>query len=148
MNENTPNRAQEMVDSMVEGVTAWSDNNLADGGVCDFCCRLLADRPVVTYTTNRPLIEHMLVIDGGGDAATLDHVTDEYWAACPACDPVIQKGDPEELARHVHRTADRDRTGVPATPGEMVTLLDLYARFFASDPQRSEGIPPELGEHS
>jgi hypothetical protein len=132
---------QEIIDRLADKTNAWSAKNIEDGGVCDFCCALLAGRPVVTYATTKPLIEDMILIGGEG-SGVLTHVSDEYWAACPDCDPVIEQANPAGLAAHVVATANYDRIGIDRDDvTETALLTEFYQRFYDATPTRSTEPP-------
>lgn len=143
---NNPTTAGEVATQVAAKTNAWVEKNIADGGVCDFCSRLVGDGPCATYTLSASIVERMIVVstEDPADAAPLSQVNDEWWAACPDCDAVIQQKDPAALAQHVFATADYDRIGVPPERGLDVSYLtDLYGRFFAANPVRTDDIPPE-----
>lgn len=135
--------AQERMDRSAAAANEWSAKNIADGGVCDFCCAELAGKPVVTYTTAAPISELIVGVAADG-VGTVEHVADEYWAACANCDPVVQQGDPVKLAEHVADNANYERIGSDRDTYEVARLASLYRQFFARAPQRSEGIPAAL----
>jgi hypothetical protein len=123
------------MDRLAAEATAWEAKNIADGGVCDFCCAERDGREFVTYTTDSPISEVIVGIADTG-VGTVEHVSDEYWAACPACDPVVQQGDPAKLAEHVADTANYERIGFERDPYEVVRLTSLYRQFYARNPVR------------
>lgn len=135
--------AQETMDRIAESAREWSAQNHAEGGVCDFCCDLLVGKPVVTYITDRALVEQIVGITAGG-IGVVDHVSDEYWAACPACDPVIQENDAAKLAQHVFETADYSRIGSPRDSADLPRLVIFYEQFFGANPKRDTDLPEHL----
>jgi hypothetical protein len=138
---------QEMMDRHAAEANAWSAQNIADGGVCDFCCAEQTEQgfAFVTYTTDSEISEVMVGISADG-VGTIEHVNDRYWAACPACDPVIQDGDPVTLATHVAETANYDRIGIERDPSEVARLTRLYRQFFARNPVRGDTPPPYVND--
>lgn len=114
---------------------AWGEANEARGGVCDFCCNELSETPTVTTWLSAPMIESLAVLDTETKGtATIGHVLDEFWAACAACDPIIEQRDPAKLAAHVRAT--RGPAAPTCPPGqeayEQAELTALYAHFFES----------------
>lgn len=111
----------------------WGDENQARGGVCDFCGNELTETPKVTTWLSSPMIEAISVLDTETrGAATIDHVLSEDWAACAACDPIIEQRDPAVLAEHVRATRGPHMPTCP--PGheafEQADLTELYTKFF------------------
>lgn len=136
--------AQDHMDRIADETRDWSAKNIADGGVCDFCCTELAGlEGVVTYVTAGPITEQLVGVSADG-VGVIDHVSDEYWAACPACDPVVQQGDPQKLAEHVAATANYDRIGVERSPYEVARLTRFYREFYALDPKRTTAPVDEV----
>jgi hypothetical protein len=134
---------QEFIDRAAADANEWAAQNVAEGGVCDFCCHLLGEN-VVTYTTDGHLVEDILIAspgrpEVGSGVATI--VQDEYWAACPDCDPVVEQGDAAKLAAHVLDRADFERIGVPRERFDVAELEQLYVRFFERNPVRSLDDP-------
>lgn len=78
------------------------------------------------------------------DGSDITHVADPYWAACPACAPVVATGDVGKLVAHVVETTDYARLDIPNIDKDdlATTLTSLYRRLFAVGVTRTEG-PPE-----
>lgn len=132
---------QRDLDRAAEAANAWTTENHELGGVCDFCGTPLSERPVgvVTYVTG-PIVGALHAISDDLGAGTIDFGMDPYWAACAKCDPVVARGDVEEMIEHVITNANRERVG-EFTPDAMLRdqLRDLYGAFFAGNPRRHEG---------
>lgn len=130
-------RAQAVANEAAASARAWSAKNIADGGVCDFCCHLLEPGHFVTYIVP-PMIGTLSMIDvedhGTGTVTLID---DSQWAACDKCDPIIAEADPLKLTAHVLANRDVERAG--DFPPELLPiihadLVDLYTKFLRGQP--------------
>lgn len=125
------NEVQEAIEEAAQAVRDWQAANIAAGGVCDFCSRLLEGD--WRAWRGSALVTDMGILDARTlGTGTITFVNDPYWAACEACDPVVEAGDPQALVEHVLATRDPKRTPlIPpgALPELRSSLRDLYGRL-------------------
>lgn len=125
--------AQEDMNKIAQGAVAWTEENHALGGVCDFCATPIVESggPIITFVAGSSVLSTMHAIDtqtGGIGAVTI--VDDPYWAACPGCTAAVEiDEDGERLAAYVIENRNVERVG--EIPYELVPTLraDLAALY-------------------
>lgn len=96
---NDRENVKRALDAGTASADAWLNRNLLDGGVCDFCARPLDGNEITWMTNDNVKVSFGAIVDG-------EIVTGEErnygrgWAACPTCDKIVEKRDPEALAAH------------------------------------------------
>jgi hypothetical protein len=127
---------QGAMDEAAVDAQKWTDENVAMGGVCDFCATPFSEcKSVTTWTTGEPIVGTVagLVYAESGEVVTgsTPQFYSPEWGACERCDPVIAKRDPALLADHVTEHS-HDRAPIPPEIKAWfrADLLDLYTLFF------------------
>lgn len=134
---------QRDLDHAAEQANAWSAENIEMGGVCDFCGTPISERPdgLATYVTGE-ITGAMHALSSTLGAGSIDFGWDPYWAACSKCDPVVARGDVEEMIENAITNAHPERVGVispESLPSLREDLRQLYSAFLAGNPRRHEG---------
>lgn len=147
MTSQADRSAQAKMDEATDSVRAWTAENHAKGGVCDFCCFPLADVPedkIVTYVTD-PMVGTLSGIDENLGIGTAVFAWDPFWGACEACVPVIDLKDPAKLADHVLDNRHESAGGTVTRHRALLRdeFIDLYEKFFAGDPAKVDEATAE-----
>lgn len=135
-------RVQATMNEAAAEANEWAAENLALGGVCDFCSTPLRGRPPTTFIA-RTIVQSLSTIDADLGTGGIDFVQDPYWAACPPCAEAIDRfhDDAAGLAAYVIENRCVERVG--EYPADIIAVLqadlaDLYEALFENDLRRED----------